>query len=88
MAAPTAGLHFTTELLETLASKGIDRADVVLHVGAGTFKPIDADDLTNHTMHEEFFEIPRRPPADWLPLVSVAVAGSWSGRRRSDQQKT
>lgn len=58
VAAPTAGLHFTTELLETLASKGIDRADVVLHVGAGTFKPIDADDLTNHTMHEEFFEIP------------------------------
>jgi S-adenosylmethionine:tRNA ribosyltransferase-isomerase len=58
VAAPTAGLHFTTELLETLATKGVERADVVLHVGAGTFKPIDSDDLTNHTMHEEFFEIP------------------------------
>ena len=63
VAAPTAGLHFTTELLDTLSSRGIGRADVVLHVGAGTFKPIDTDDLSNHAMHEEFFEIPAETAA-------------------------
>ncbi|MEO8193140.1 MAG: tRNA preQ1(34) S-adenosylmethionine ribosyltransferase-isomerase QueA [Gemmatimonadales bacterium] len=58
VAAPTAGLHFTEELLDTLALKGVARADIVLHVGAGTFKPVEADDPANHVMHEESYWIP------------------------------
>lgn len=58
VAAPTAGLHFTDELLGRLGDAGVSRAELVLHVGAGTFKPIDTDDLTEHRMHEEFYEIP------------------------------
>jgi S-adenosylmethionine:tRNA ribosyltransferase-isomerase len=55
-AAPTAGLHFTTELLEALASRGINRATVTLHVGLDTFRPITADRLDGHTMHTEWCE--------------------------------
>ena len=57
VAAPTAGLHFTPALLEALAERGVRRADVVLHVGAGTFKPVETDDPANHAMHEERYEI-------------------------------
>jgi S-adenosylmethionine:tRNA ribosyltransferase-isomerase len=57
VAAPTAGLHFTPQLLETLAAKGVRRADVLLHVGAGTFKPVEAEELDAHTMHEEWYRI-------------------------------
>ncbi|TVQ62248.1 MAG: tRNA preQ1(34) S-adenosylmethionine ribosyltransferase-isomerase QueA [Phycisphaerales bacterium] len=53
VAAPTAGLHFTSELLEKLAASGVDRANVVLHVGSGTFKPIEAGVVEDHDMHEE-----------------------------------
>jgi len=53
VAAPTAGLHFTPELLATLSSRGVSRADVVLHVGLGTFAPISTSDLAQHVMHEE-----------------------------------
>jgi S-adenosylmethionine:tRNA ribosyltransferase-isomerase len=55
VAAPTAGLHFTPELLETLEQRGVLRADVLLHVGAGTFKPVDAESLADHVMHEEWY---------------------------------
>ena len=58
VAAPTAGLHFTPELLGALAARGVLSADVVLHVGAGTFKPVDAEDLSAHTMHEEWYKVP------------------------------
>lgn len=58
VAAPTAGLHFTPELLERLAANGVQRADVLLHVGAGTFKPVEVEDPAEHPMHEEWFEIP------------------------------
>ena len=58
VAAPTAGLHFTPELLETLAAQGVRRAEVVLHVGAGTFKPVDVEDPAQHTMHEEWYDVP------------------------------
>lgn len=56
-AAPTAGLHFTPALLEQLATRGVIRADVLLHVGAGTFKPVETDDPAEHVMHEERFEL-------------------------------
>ena len=60
VAAPTAGLHFTPELLDRLADKGVKRADVVLHVGAGTFKPVDTEHPADHVMHEESFSLPKR----------------------------
>ncbi|MEO5580748.1 MAG: tRNA preQ1(34) S-adenosylmethionine ribosyltransferase-isomerase QueA [Gemmatimonadaceae bacterium] len=57
VAAPTAGLHFTHELLGVLREKGVGRADVVLHVGAGTFRPVEAEDPAEHPMHEESFSM-------------------------------
>ncbi|HEY8176436.1 MAG TPA: tRNA preQ1(34) S-adenosylmethionine ribosyltransferase-isomerase QueA [Gemmatimonadaceae bacterium] len=59
VAAPTAGLHFTPELLDDLQRRGIHRASVVLHVGAGTFKPVEVDDPAAHVMHEERYAIPQ-----------------------------
>lgn len=56
-AAPTAGLHFTPRLLEALRAAGINTALLTLHVGLGTFAPISVDDLTQHHMHAEYFEI-------------------------------
>jgi S-adenosylmethionine:tRNA ribosyltransferase-isomerase len=60
VAAPTAGLHFTPELLDRLADNGVNRADVVLHVGAGTFKPVDTEHPADHVMHEESYDLPSR----------------------------
>ncbi|MGG6292879.1 tRNA preQ1(34) S-adenosylmethionine ribosyltransferase-isomerase QueA [Leptolyngbya sp. AN02str] len=57
-AAPTAGLHFTPELLTTLTAKGIDQCFVTLHVGVGTFRPVESDVITNHVMHGEWLEVP------------------------------
>lgn len=57
VAAPTAGLHFTERLLDALAARGVGRADVVLHVGAGTFKPVEADDPAAHVMHAEWYSV-------------------------------
>jgi len=54
VAAPTAGLHFTTGLLDRLAAKGIGRVDLTLHVGAGTFLPVSAEDTDQHVMHAEY----------------------------------
>ncbi|MBR1868069.1 MAG: tRNA preQ1(34) S-adenosylmethionine ribosyltransferase-isomerase QueA [Clostridia bacterium] len=56
-AAPTAGLHFTNRLIDELKSKGVEFAEVDLHVGLGTFRPVKVDDLTEHKMHSEFFRI-------------------------------
>lgn len=56
-AAPTAGLHFTKELLKTLTDKGVAIAPVMLHVGLGTFRPVKADRLDEHVMHTEFFSV-------------------------------
>ena len=53
-AAPTAGLHFTKELLEKIAAKGVKLAYVTLHVGLGTFRPVQVDEVTDHKMHSEF----------------------------------
>lgn len=56
-AAPTAGLHFTTELLETLRQNGIEIEEVLLHVGLGTFKPVSEEDIEDHEMHSEYYKI-------------------------------
>lgn len=56
-AAPTAGLHFTKELLREVEAKGVKIAYVTLHVGLGTFRPVKVDDVTNHHMHSEFYMI-------------------------------
>ena len=56
-AAPTAGLHFTTELLERLKNKGVEIAEVLLHVGLGTFRPVSEEIITDHKMHSEFYQI-------------------------------
>ncbi len=58
IAAPTAGLHFTPELLERLRDRGIDQAFITLHVGVGTFRPVEVEDLRTHKMHEEWIEVP------------------------------
>lgn len=58
VAAPTAGLHFTSEVLDAIRNRGVSVADVVLHVGAGTFKPVEVEDPSDHVMHEEWFTIP------------------------------
>ena len=58
-AAPTAGLHFTKELLDKLSQKGIIIANVTLHVGLGTFRPVKVDDVTKHTMHTEHYIMPQ-----------------------------
>jgi S-adenosylmethionine:tRNA ribosyltransferase-isomerase len=57
VAAPTAGLHFTPELLDELQSRGVQTAQVTLHVGQGTFTPVKEDDISLHKMHEEEFQI-------------------------------
>jgi S-adenosylmethionine:tRNA ribosyltransferase-isomerase len=58
VAAPTAGLHFTPELLETLQAQGIRQAYVTLHVGIGTFRPVEVERITDHTMHAEWVDLP------------------------------
>jgi len=63
VAAPTAGLHFTPLLLETLVRRGVRRAEIILHVGAGTFKPVEVDDPAEHVMHEERYVIPHEAAA-------------------------
>jgi S-adenosylmethionine:tRNA ribosyltransferase-isomerase len=56
-AAPTAGLHFTTELLEKLKAKGVTVVEVLLHVGLGTFRPVKEDNVLDHKMHSEYYEV-------------------------------
>jgi S-adenosylmethionine:tRNA ribosyltransferase-isomerase len=58
VAAPTAGLHFTDELLRRLDERGVIRTSLTLHVGVGTFRPVSADDLDDHDMHRERYELP------------------------------
>ena len=56
-AAPTAGLHFTPELLDKVRAKGVEVVEVLLHVGLGTFRPVKVDDVTQHRMHSEYFSV-------------------------------
>jgi S-adenosylmethionine:tRNA ribosyltransferase-isomerase len=73
-AAPTAGLHFTPELLEKVKQKGVKVLPVLLHVGPGTFKPVQSEEISDHRMHEEYYEISRET-AD-----GVAAARAGGGR--------
>lgn len=59
-AAPTAGLHFTNELLDTIKQMGVDIGYVTLHVGLGTFRPVKVDDITKHQMHSEHYDLPKK----------------------------
>ena len=62
-AAPTAGLHFTPELLGALKAKGVQIAPLTLHVGLGTFRPVSVDDVDSHKMHSEYYELPESSAA-------------------------
>jgi S-adenosylmethionine:tRNA ribosyltransferase-isomerase len=59
VAAPTAGLHFTEALLQAIQAKGVTVAEVTLHVGSGTFLPVRTDDISQHIMHSEWYELPQ-----------------------------
>jgi len=68
IAAPTAGLHFTEELLEKIKNFGVKVCFVTLHVGQGTFKPVETEDIREHKIHEEYFSIPQ----ETLELIKEA----------------
>jgi S-adenosylmethionine:tRNA ribosyltransferase-isomerase len=72
IAAPTAGLHFTDEIFQELADKGVEISDVTLHVGRGTFQPIESADIRNHHMAEEFYNVPESTQND---IARVRHAG-------------
>lgn len=74
VAAPTAGLHFTKELLEKIEKKGIKIVDIFLEVGLGTFRPVQTEDVLDHKMHEEVFEIPQE-------AADIINKGKTEGRR-------
>ena len=82
-AAPTAGLHFTPELLQQVRDKGVEIAEVTLHVGLGTFRPVKEDNLLNHHMHSEFYNIEQseadkinKAKADGHRVISVGTTST------------
>lgn len=77
VAAPTAGLHFTPELLAQLDMKGVERIELLLHVGAGTFKPVEVEDPVNHVMHSEHYEV-APAAADIFNAVHQAGRHVWA----------
>jgi S-adenosylmethionine:tRNA ribosyltransferase-isomerase len=92
VAAPTAGLHFTDEVLAALAARGIERVPLTLHVGLGTFAPVREERLDDHAMHEERYDLPAataeaigRARAEGRPVVAVgttvvrALESAWQG---------
>ncbi|HHN77929.1 MAG TPA: S-adenosylmethionine:tRNA ribosyltransferase-isomerase, partial [Phycisphaerales bacterium] len=80
VAAPTAGLHFTHALLEALRHRGIDTREIVLHVGAGTFKPVEVDDLNDHPMHSEWCSMPADVRDAVFSARRVIAVGTTSAR--------
>ena len=82
-AAPTAGLHFTPELLKKIEEKGVNIGYVTLHVGLGTFRPVKADEITDHKMHSEFYILPEataelinRTKAEGGRVISVGTTAT------------
>ena len=74
VAAPTAGLHFTPEVLSAIDAKGIDREELTLHVGAGTFKPVKSEEIGGHEMHTEYFAVRRQTLEKLLLHECKAIA--------------
>ena len=74
VAAPTAGLHFTTQVLEALDRHGIDREELTLHVGAGTFKPVKSEEIADHEMHTEYISVRRQTLEKLLAHNCKAIA--------------
>ncbi len=80
VAAPTAGLHFTPETLRRISEKGIERLEVTLHVGAGTFQPVKSATIGGHPMHSEFIAVSRDVVARIAGKTSVTAVGTTSVR--------
>ena len=74
VAAPTAGLHFTPEVLQAIDAHGIDREELTLHVGAGTFKPVKSEEIEGHEMHTEFISVRRETIAKLIRHEGQAIA--------------
>ena len=74
VAAPTAGLHFTDTILEQLAQAGVNREELTLHVGAGTFKPVKSETINEHEMHTEFISVKRSTIANVLNNLGQIIA--------------
>lgn len=74
VAAPTAGLHFTEEVLASIDARGIEREELTLHVGAGTFRPVKAEKISGHEMHTEFFSVTRHTISRLLVYDGKAIA--------------
>ncbi len=74
VAAPTAGLHFTENVLSLLSEKKIDKKEITLHVGAGTFQPVKSDNISGHSMHHEMVLIPKKVIQDFLTRKRKIIA--------------
>lgn len=74
VAAPTAGLHFTDEVLAECDRRGIERRELTLHVGAGTFQPVKSDNIGDHAMHTEFISVPRDLLAELATTTRPVIA--------------
>lgn len=74
VAAPTAGLHFTNNVLQDLDSYGIEREELTLHVGAGTFKPVKSEELSGHDMHTEYISVSKKTLEKLLSYDASAIA--------------
>jgi S-adenosylmethionine:tRNA ribosyltransferase-isomerase len=75
-AAPTAGLHFTPALLEGIKAKGIPVVHITLHVGLGTFRPVSVDDVSDHQMHEEYYEVSEEAASQIKQAKRVIAVGT------------
>lgn len=79
-AAPTAGLHFTPSLLESLEERGIEKQEVTLHVGLGTFAPVKADKIEDHTMHSEWYSLSKQQANALNSAKNITAVGTTSVR--------
>lgn len=86
-AAPTAGLHFTPDLIEKLKKQGIKKKEVTLHVGLGTFAPVKADKIQDHIMHSEWFQITKNQAEALNQSKSITAVGTTSVRVLESAQK-